>query len=180
MNPAELREYKRFYIIGTSGSGKTTLAKALSHMLGCTHIELDSIFHQPNWTPLELEEFRHQVSERLIRDQWVIEGNYAGVRDLVLARTEVVIWLRYPMHIPLGRVTKRTFRRLLSREELWNGNKETLRNFFSKENMILWVLNTHKRREREFDALMAERKLKGQPYLILTSPLQVEELLQSL
>ena len=49
---------ERIVVVGTSGSGKTTLAQALSDKLGLAHIELDGIFHQPNWVPRPADEFQ--------------------------------------------------------------------------------------------------------------------------
>ena len=49
---------RRVSVVGNSGSGKSTLAKKLAAVLGVPHLELDSVFHQPGWEPLPLEEFQ--------------------------------------------------------------------------------------------------------------------------
>ena len=58
----------------------------------------------------------------------MIDGSYRGkLGDLVLARADTVIWLDLPRRVWLPRLLWRTARRMVLREELWNGNRETLR-----------------------------------------------------
>jgi adenylate kinase family enzyme len=86
-------DHLRFSVIGTSGSGKTTLGRALAARLQIPHVELDSIFHQANWVPLSDAEFRARVAALVDGECWVIDGNYAVVRDLVWDRATTVVWL---------------------------------------------------------------------------------------
>ena len=48
---------RRIAVIGTSGSGKTTFARSVAAAVAAPHIELDAIFHQPNWVPAERDVF---------------------------------------------------------------------------------------------------------------------------
>jgi adenylate kinase family enzyme len=73
----------RACVIGCSGAGKTTFGKRLAARLGCPFVELDSICHQPNWTPLAEDAFRARVEAALSSDQWVCDGNYRHLLDLV-------------------------------------------------------------------------------------------------
>jgi adenylate kinase family enzyme len=73
-------------VVGNSGSGKSTLAAGLAARLGAPFVELDSIFHQPGWTELPRDEFRARVGALAAGEEWVIDGNYTAVRDLVWAR----------------------------------------------------------------------------------------------
>jgi adenylate kinase family enzyme len=136
----------RFVIQGASGSGKTTLAVALAARLNFPHLELDGLFHQPNWTPLELESFRTSVEEFTGQPQWVIDGNYSHVRDIVWSKADVIAFIDLPKSEVMRRIVRRTLRRLLRREELWNGNRESLRNVVSLDptkNIVLWSWTTH-------------------------------------
>jgi hypothetical protein len=38
-------------VAGGSGAGKTTVAAAISGVLGVPHVEIDALFHGPDWTP---------------------------------------------------------------------------------------------------------------------------------
>ena len=75
----------RVSVVGNSGSGKTTIATALSAALNAPHLELDGVFHQPGWVPLEEAEFRRRVAEFVAAPRWVADGNYSAVQDLVWA-----------------------------------------------------------------------------------------------
>jgi adenylate kinase family enzyme len=81
----------RVSVVGNSGSGKSTLAAALARHLDAPWIELDSIFHQPGWVPLPRDDFRARVETLAGGDNWVIDGNYTAVRDLVWARADTVV-----------------------------------------------------------------------------------------
>ena len=48
----------RVSVVGNSGSGKTTVAAELARLIGAPHLELDSVFQQPDWVPLPEPEFR--------------------------------------------------------------------------------------------------------------------------
>jgi len=137
---------RRVSVVGTSGSGKSTVARELAVRLGVEHVELDALHHQPGWVPLPPAEFRQVVGARAAADAWVIDGNYSAVRPLVWARADTVVWLDLPKYKVMRQIIWRTFRRVASREELWNGNQERWRNFFSldpEESVIAWAWHKH-------------------------------------
>ena len=171
---------RRVSVIGTTASGKSTLAAALAVRLGVPHIELDGVEHGPNWTPIPRDEFREVVAARIAGDGWVTDGNYGVVRDLIWARAETVIWLDYPLVVPLWRVTRRTFWRMARRVELWNGNRERWRRVFSRENLWLDILRTHRGRRQRFAALVAQPGHAHLAVLRLRSPRAAARLLASL
>jgi len=144
----------RIAVVGTTGSGKTTLARALAHRLGRPHIELDALHWEPDWQEAPLEIFRERVVDALDHPQWVVDGNYSKVRDLVWARADTVVWLDYPLRVILTRLFRRTAHRVVTRKELWNGNREGLRNAVSRDSIILWALTTYRRRRREYPQLL--------------------------
>jgi adenylate kinase family enzyme len=123
--------------------------------LGSPHVELDSIYHQPGWTPLGDEEFRARVAAATEGPRWVVDGNYSAVRDLVWNRADTVVWFDLAYVTALWRTIRRTVRRTLTREELWNGNREPLSNLWSfkpETSIIAWTATRHgvyRRRYRE-------------------------------
>ena len=122
---------RRVSVVGNSGSGKSTLATSLAVVLGVPHLELDGVFHQPGWVPLPEDEFRRAVAAAVAGDGWVTDGNYSTVRPLVWARADTVVWLDLPRRTVMRQVVWRTLRRAVTRQELWNGNRESLRNFLT-------------------------------------------------
>jgi adenylate kinase family enzyme len=143
-------------VVGCSGSGKTTLARDLASALGSPHIELDAIFHQPDWTSLSDERFRARVTEATEPAAWVVDGNYSAVQDIVWDRVDTVVWFDLPYLTVMSRTIRRTVRRAVTRQELWNGNKEPLSNLWSfnpQKSIIAWTATRHRvYRQRYADA----------------------------
>lgn len=140
---------KRVVIVGASGSGKSTLGAALADKLHVQRIDLDELFHRPNWEPTPTPEFRARVADRLTstgKDGWVVAGNYTTVMDLTHGAADTIAWLDLPRWRTTSRVVKRSIGRVARREELWNGNRERLRNLVSRDaerNVILWAWQSH-------------------------------------
>ena len=146
----------RIFIMGSSGAGKTRLAATLAKQLKVTHLELDSLRHQPHWQQLPDRDFRDQVGAFCEADHWVVDGNYGVVRDLVLVRATDVILLDYPKRIVMRRLFLRSLARVFLRKRLWNGNRESLRYLLSSDpelNVMLWSWSNFERRRQDFDAL---------------------------
>ena len=171
----------RIRVVGTSGSGKTTLARDLAKRLGIQHLELDSLHHQADWTPLPESEFRTRVADFAAQADWVIDGNYSVVQNELNSRITHLIWLDYPRWFVIWRLLRRTLWRAISRKELWNGNRESFSNMFSRDaelNVLLWSWTTHGRNrvryEQLFEALPDVVKIR------IGSPFQVNRLLSEL
>ncbi len=140
---------RRIVVIGTTGSGKTTVASGLAGLLAIPHVELDSLFWGPNWTECPTEVFRDRVAEATSGDAWVVDGNYGKAREIIWSRADTVIWLDYTLPVILYRLTRRNAYRIGRGVELWNGNRETLRNSLSRDSLYVWALRTYRRRRLE-------------------------------
>lgn len=150
---------RRVAVVGTSGSGKTTTARRLAAKLGVAHIELDAIFHQPGWNALPRDEFRARVAAAANAQGWVIDGNYSDVQDLVLGRADTTVWLDLPRSLVMRRVIARTLRRAITREVLWNGNREPLTNLYRwnpEKNIIRWAWTRHSTYAKKFSDAMQD------------------------
>lgn len=137
---------RRISVVGCSGAGKSTLSRRLAQHLGYRHIELDALFHQPNWQPLPTEQFQLATRRALEGDGWIAEGNYSAVRPLVRDRSDMVIWLDTPRHKVMRQVIWRTLRRLVTREVLWNGNRERWGNLLKlnpRQSILAWTWTRH-------------------------------------
>ncbi len=150
---------ERISVVGTSGSGKTTLAAALSARLGIPHVELDAIYHQAGWVPLDDMEFRARVREVTVGGAWVVDGNYTTVRDIVWGAADTVVALDLPRRVVMSRVVRRSVLRALTRQELWNGNRERIRNLARwdpEDNIIRWAWVRHALHRKRLLAAMAD------------------------
>ena len=165
---------QRIVVVGTSGSGKTTVAACIAERLGLSHVELDSIHWAPNWTEIPDEEFREKVAEVAGGDSWVADGNYRAVRDILWGRADTVIWLDLPFRVVFWRIIKRTITRIISGEELWNGNKERWDSLIGPDGMPRWVIKTYWRRKKEFPELFAQPEYRHILVVRLRSTKEVE------
>jgi len=173
----------RWWIAGCSGSGKSTLASQLSTALNVPHHELDGIFHQPGWQPIEPEEFRRRVADVTAKDGWVIDGNYRQVFSAVFERVEVIVALDLPRRVVIRRIIRRTLRRAWTRQELWNGNRESWLNIFRwnpERSIIRWSWTSYPRvqeRLRWIERLANERRI---PFLRIQTDEPLEKLVEEL
>ncbi len=150
-------EMARVVVVGCSGAGKSTFARQLAQLLGAPHVELDALYWLPNWVPRPTDEFCALVAPAVSQEHWVTDGNYSAVRDLVWSRATAVIWLNYGFPTVFGRVLRRTLRRTLTHEELYTGNRESLRrSFLSRDSILWWVITTYQRRRRQYRALFGQ------------------------
>jgi len=172
---------QRVSVVGNSGSGKTTLAAALGRALGVPHLELDGVFHQPNWEPLDRDEFRRRVSEFVAADRWVVDGNYSSVQDLILARADTVVWLDLPRSRVMRQILWRTVRRAALRKELWNGNRERFANLFTadpQESVVAWAWTRHHVYRDRYLAASLDPANAHLTFVRLRSPRETAALLQ--
>lgn len=164
----------RVSVVGTSGSGKSTFSATLAARLRAPHIELDALHHGPSWTEASAEELIERVAAATAEGGWVADGNYHGkIGDLVLRQADTLVWLDLPLYVCLGRLWRRTSRRIRDDVELWNGNKEEWRNVLvGWDSLFAWAIRAHVQRRRAFPA-----ELRRRPHLTvvrLRSPAEVE------
>jgi adenylate kinase family enzyme len=115
----------RLAVIGPSGSGKTWLSSQLASSLGLRHIEIDALFHGPEWESAGVDELRERVAEAIEGDGWISDGTYHQmIGELVFERVETVAWLDLPVHLVVWRLLRRTYVRKKHKVELWHGNLE--------------------------------------------------------
>ena len=177
---------RRVCVVGTSGSGKTTLAGELARRLGVPHVELDALRHGPNWAQTPDDVMRAQALAALdaadeSHDGWITDGNYSHVRQALWSRADTVIWLDYGLPVILSRLFKRTLRRTLTQEALWNGNRERfLSAFASRDSLFLWALQTYKRRRRDYPPLFALPENAHLTVVRLRSPRQTRTYLRAM
>lgn len=173
----------RISVVGATGSGKTNLARQVSKSLSVPHIELDGIYHQPGWTPLPVPEFRARVSEKAAGPEWVIDGNYSDVRDLVWGAADAVIVLDYPRSIVMNRVVRRSLVRAATRRQLWNGNQESFKFLLSKDpekNIIRWASAAIDTLHERYLTAMKDPRWTGLTFVRLTHPRQAAAFLSAL
>ena len=172
---------KRVAVMGGSCVGKTTVSYRLADILGVTHIELDALHHDPGWqeAPAELLQERVRAAFDAAPDGWVADGNYhSKLGTLVLDHADTAVHLAPPFGVTFARSLRRTIGRTITREELYNGNREEIHFLFTRYWIPWWVLRTHRRYGREIPARVAEH-----PHIelvTLRSDDEIERWLQSI
>jgi adenylate kinase family enzyme len=161
-------------IASASGNGKTTVGRALADGLDVPFVELDALVHGPGWVETPDDELRALVEPIVAGDEWVVDGGYRRkLGDLVLRNADTVVWLDLPLRVWLPRLLRRTYRRLRGKEELWNDNRESLRDaFWGRESLFGYALRAHFESRRRYP-----RELAGYSVVRLRSPREVERFL---
>jgi adenylate kinase family enzyme len=148
---------RRVLLAGTSGAGKTTLASRVAALLDLPHIEIDALFHGPGWTPRD--SFESEVHQFSAGSCWVTEWQYSQVRAILAQRADLLVWLDLPRTLVMRQVIRRTVRRRLSRQVLWNGNREpplwTI--LTDPEHIVRWAWTTHDKTATRVAALLQQR-----------------------
>jgi adenylate kinase family enzyme len=165
---------RRVLVVGCCGSGKSSLAKTLATRLGAPWIELDALHHGPAWT--QREEFANDVDVATRHETWVVDGNYSAVRDLLWSRADTVVWLDLPLWLVEWRLVRRSLRRWLTREPLWNGNREPgPRGWIDPEHPLAWAWKKHAEYRTRYAKLFADPAFAHIQRIHLRTPAAVRD-----
>lgn len=139
----------RVLFYGVTGSGKSSAARAYAARTGLPEYSADDdIGWLPGWEQPSTETQRETAARIAGQDQWVLDSAYGVWRDLVVPRAELIVGLDYPRWLSLLRLVRRSVRRVLARENVCNGNRETFRRLFAKDSIIAWHFRSFTRKRR--------------------------------
>jgi adenylate kinase family enzyme len=176
---------QRVSVVGNACSGKSRLAGRVAEVLGVPHVELDSIYHQAGWNPIDPDEFVARVLAATDGDGWVIDGNYRSVvvDGPVWQRADTVVWLDLPRRTVMFQVVRRTLLRIVRRDVLWNGNRERLRSIVAwdpEQSIIRWAWTQHAKYQERFGSAMTSPALGHICFVRLRSRDEADRWLASL
>jgi len=163
---------RRIVVYGVTGSGKSTLAARIGERLGLPYVSVDDLTWTPGWVAVPGEVQRERIAAVCATDAWVLDSAYGIWRDIPLARAELVVGLDFPRWRSLGRLLRRTARRIVLRTEICNGNRERVRNLFRSDNIVVWHFRSFARKRQRMRAWQADPAMP--PVLLLRSPAEVE------
>ena len=133
---------QRVLVGGISGAGKSTMARALAKRFELPYVEMDALYHGPGW--VQRPEFDADVRRIAAGERWVFDSDGTSTgRDDLWARADTLVWMDLPRWQVMPRVIRRSLWRILRRTELWNGNRETLRELRGAEHPIWWAYRKH-------------------------------------
>ena len=102
----------------------------------------------------------------------MVDGNYSPVRELIWTKADTVVWFDLPFFLVLSRTVRRTLRRVATREELWNGNREPFSNLWSlkpEKSIIVWAATHHGVYRRRYLAAESDPRWSGLHFVRLRS-----------
>ncbi|MCT2223597.1 AAA family ATPase [Microbacterium paraoxydans] len=171
----------RVLVAGVTGSGKTTLSRRLAALWDLRHVEIDGLFHGPDWTPRA--EFLDDVHAFAAEERWVTEWQYTskGTDEILTPRAQLALWLDYPYRVVRSRLLRRTLGRSILRTRMWNGNVEKpiwrMLGATPEESILAWQTATlHKWSER-FPAV--QERFPHLTIVRLTHPRETERWLRA-
>jgi adenylate kinase family enzyme len=168
----------RYVIQGVTGSGKTTLAAEISARTGIAWHCMDELTWEPGWVAVPPDIQRERGAAICAQDAWVMDASYTSWLDLTLARADVIVALDYPRWLSLSRLLLRTFRRVVDRKEICNGNTETWRQVLSRDSIIVWHFRSFARKRALTRSWL--REAPGPEVIHLTSPRATRSWLETL
>jgi adenylate kinase family enzyme len=150
---------QRVSVVGNSGSGKSWLSRRIAERIAVPYVELDEIAHLRGWTSPEPEVLLATVTGVTHTDAWVIDGNYRAVvvEGPVWQRADTVVWVDPPRHVVMRQLVLRTAVRFVARQQLWNGNREKLRDVMSWDpdrSIIRWSWTQHHKYQARYSTAM--------------------------
>ena len=98
---------ERIIVIGCPGSGKSTFSKKLHKITKTPLFHLDMMFWNADKTNVSREVFLERLNGVLLKEQWIIDGNYSSSMELRLQNCDTVFFLDYPAELCLEGINER-------------------------------------------------------------------------
>ena len=89
----------KIIVIGCPGSGKTTFSRKLAQVTGIPIYHLDAVWHKPDKTHIEREEFDKIQEDIFAAETWIIDGNYRRTVEMRVRACDTVIFFDLPTEI---------------------------------------------------------------------------------
>ncbi len=143
---------ERIIIIGCGGAGKSTLARKLGEMLDLPVVHLDKLFWKPGWVETTAEEFDALLAMELVKDHWIMDGNFNRTMPKRIKRCDTIIYLDFSRFACLTGVLKRiitTYGKV--RPDMGEGCPERIDLDFLK-----WVWNFNKNKRESYYKMLNE------------------------
>src|SRR5207244_10193493 len=85
---------------------------------------------------------------------WILDGLYQRkLGDLILRQADTLVWLDQPLPLVLRRLVKRAVKDIMTRRDLFNGNRQTWRlAFFTSDSLVGFAVKQHFKHRRNWPA----------------------------
>lgn len=102
-----MSEFKKVIVIGSPGAGKSTFARKLRDCLDLPLYYLDMVWHRPDQTNISRKEFDRELGKLIVKEKWIIDGNYLRTLEKRLDACDTVFLLDVPLEVCLSGVQSR-------------------------------------------------------------------------
>ena len=109
---------------------------------------VDDLTWEPGWVEVPGDEQRRRIQQICERPEWILDTAYGRWLDVPLRYAQLIVALDYPRWFSLQRLVRRTVTRLFDRRLICNGNRESLRELFSRHSLIVWHFRSFNRKRQ--------------------------------
>lgn len=171
---------RKVLITGLAGAGKTTLAGRLEAEIHVPWHSLDNLYYGPD---LEMAStFPSDIERITMSNMWIFDSGgpppesptLAAIRDLMWTRADTLVWLDYSRPVVLQRATARSLRRIITRERLWHGYRDTPRRWLQADHPIRRAWASHRSRRAQIAARIENSSWAPLDVVRLSSPHEAE------
>ena len=89
--------FQKAIVIGCPGAGKSTFARILSDKTHLPLYYLDMLWHKPDRTTVDRTIFDEKLKEIVLKDKWIIDGNYGRTLEMRIQSCETIFLLDFPV-----------------------------------------------------------------------------------
>ena len=89
--------FQKAIIIGCPGAGKSTFARILSDKTHLPLYYLHMLWHKSDRTTVERTIFDQKLKEIVVKDKWIIDGNYGRTLEMRIQACETIFLLDFPV-----------------------------------------------------------------------------------
>ena len=89
--------FQKAIIIGCPGAGKSTFARKLSDKMHLPLYYLDMLWHKPDRTTVDRNIFDEKLKEIVLKEKWIIDGNYGRTLEMRIQWCEAIFLLDFPV-----------------------------------------------------------------------------------
>lgn len=89
--------FQNAIVIGCPGAGKSTFSRKLRDITGIPLYHLDMLWHRPDRTTISEPEFDRKLNGILLKESWIIDGNYSRTLEPRLRACDMVFLLDFPL-----------------------------------------------------------------------------------
>ena len=151
--------YHRVLIVGCGGAGKSTLAVEMGKRFGLPVVHLDKLWWLPNWQTRAEQEFDELLKNELVKDEWIIEGNFRRTFKTRLNYAVLCIFLDYDTELCIQSVCERAERyKGVTRPDMTDGCIEQVDDEFKN-----WIITF---KENVRPSMLSELENGSTPYII--------------